>query len=55
VPKIHPQLPRENPKEGLELFRLDRKEAYLVGIELLSTRQITGWMFILPVFPFQLS
>jgi uncharacterized protein (DUF1697 family) len=30
-PKIHPLLPIENPKEGLELFRLDKKEAYLIS------------------------
>jgi uncharacterized protein (DUF1697 family) len=33
-PKIHPQLPLENPKEGLELFRLDEKEAFLVSKEI---------------------
>jgi uncharacterized protein (DUF1697 family) len=33
-PKIQPRLPLENPKEGLELFRLDRKEAYLVSKEI---------------------
>jgi uncharacterized protein (DUF1697 family) len=33
-PKIHPCLPLENPKEGLELFRLDEKEAYLVSKEI---------------------
>ena len=33
-PKIHPHLPLENLKEGLELFRLDEKEAYLVSKEI---------------------
>jgi uncharacterized protein (DUF1697 family) len=33
-PKTHPSLPLENRKEGLELFRLDEKEAYLVSKEI---------------------
>ena len=33
-PKTYPHLPLENPKEGLELFRLDEKEAYLVSKEI---------------------
>jgi uncharacterized protein (DUF1697 family) len=33
-PKIHPHLPLGNPKEGLELIRLDEKEAYLVSKEI---------------------